>query len=280
MACTGAQNVFPLAIAGTFDDTQRIIKELFNDLPFRAKFRLSAVNSINLARILTQCVYYIHAWRRLPPAVRESRKVEFIVPTGNFGNVLSGWLVQRMGLPIARFCVATNQNDILQRFFTTGRYETGPTLPSLAPSMDVQVASNFERFLYYSENADPVRVRAVMETLARDGRWTSPNFDPGIFRASRADDEQIREIIDDVYACFRYVVDPHTACGFADIDPDRPTVVLGTAHPAKFPDIISETLGFEPTAPALELLKGRSVVRYELPADPATVRAFIEEHGV
>ncbi len=280
MACTGAHNVFPIAIAGNFDDAQRILKELFNDHTFHAKMRLSAINSINLARILAQSVYYVHAWRRLPQDVRDSGKVEVIVPTGNFGNVFAGWLAKQMGLPIGRLCVATNQNDILYRFFTTGRYETGPVQPSLAPSMDVQVASNFERFLYYLENKDPAKVRAVMEELRLHSKWTTKNFDAGAFRASHTNDEEIREIIDDVYACFRYVADPHTACGFADIDPDRPTVVLGTAHPAKFPDTIRDTLGFEPTAPALDLLKDRTVIRYELPADTDSVRAFLEEHGV
>ncbi|MGA2052666.1 MAG: threonine synthase [Opitutales bacterium] len=278
MACTGAPNVFPIAIEGNFDDCQRIVKDLLGDLAFRQKQHLAAVNSINLARILTQCVYYIHAWRRLPPAVRDH--AEFIVPTGNFGNILSGWLAHKMGLPARRFCVATNQNDILYRFFTTGRYETGPVAPSLAPSMDIQVASNFERFLYYAENRDPARVRATMETLRRDGRWNFDGFNPDTFRATRANDEDIREIIDDVYACFHYVADPHTACAFAEVDPDAPTVVLGTAHPAKFPDTIREVLGFEPTAPALEALKNLPVVRHELPADAATVRAFLEEHGV
>jgi threonine synthase len=280
MACTGAQNVFPIAIAGNFDDAQRIVKELFADQAFHAKMRLSAVNSINLARILAQCVYYIHAWRRLPQAARDSGQVEFVVPTGNFGNVFAGWLAQQMGLPIARFCVATNQNDILYRFFTSGKYESGPVQPSIAPSMDIQSASNFERFLYYLENKDSAAVRDIMGKLGKNTSWASANFNPGGFRASRANDDEIREIIDDVYACFRYVADPHTACGFADIDPDRPTVVLGTAHPAKFPDTIRDTLGFEPTAPALELLKGRTVIRHDLPAEADAVRAFIEEHGV
>jgi threonine synthase len=280
MACTGAQNVFPIAIAGNFDDAQRIVKELFNNHKFHAKMRLSAINSINLARILTQCVYYIHAWRRLPKAVQESGEVEFIVPTGNFGNVFSGWLVQQMGLPIKRFCVATNQNDILYRFFTTGRYEGTGVSPSLAPSMDIQAASNFERFLYYLESGNVAEVRSVMNTLGRKGQWTCDKFDTRMFRASRASDEEIREIIDDVYACFHYVVDPHTACGFADVDPDRPTVVLATAHPAKFPETIRDTLGFEPTAPALEMLKDRTVIRYDLPAETDAVKAFIEEHGV
>ena len=280
MACTGASNVFPIAINGTFDDAQRILKELFSDHDFHAKMRLSAVNSINLARTLGQCIYYIHAWRRLPPAAREANDLEFIVPTGNFGNIFAGWLTRQMGLPIGRLCVATNQNDLLYRFFTTGRYESGPVLPSLAPSMDIQVASNFERFLYYLEKHDPAAVRAVMENLRGNGGWSAPNFDPGAFRATHANDEEIREIIDDVYACFRYVADPHTACGFADIDPERPTVVLGTAHPAKFPETIRDTLGFEPTAPALEALKSRTVIRHELPAETDAVRAFLEEHGV
>src|ERR1019366_6549905 len=139
MACTGAANVFALAVDGTFDDAQAALKEVFSDQAFRTTHRLSAVNSINLVRVLAQCVYYLHAWLRLPAAERAG--VEFVVPTGDFGNVLAGWLLQQMGVPIPGFKVATNQNDILYRFFTTGEYRLGAVAPSLAPSMDIQVAS-------------------------------------------------------------------------------------------------------------------------------------------
>src|SRR5882762_682652 len=153
MTCTGAGNVFAIAIDGTFDDAQNALKEILGDQEFRGRHRLSAVNSINLARVLAQCVYYLHAWLRLPASERGN--VEFVVPTGNFGNVLAGWMLQKMGVPIRSFKVATNQNDILHRLFTTGEYRVGDVHPSLAPSMDIQIASNFERFLYFALDRDP-----------------------------------------------------------------------------------------------------------------------------
>ena len=143
MTCTGADKVFPLAIKGSFDDAQTAMKTVFEDREFAAEVGLSAVNSINLARILAQCVYYLSAYFRLPEDVRGD--ITFVVPTGNFGNVLAGWLVQRMGLPIKGFRVATNQNDILHHLFQTGTYQLDDVAPSVAPSMDIQVASNFER---------------------------------------------------------------------------------------------------------------------------------------
>ena len=155
MTCTGADNVFALAVDGTFDDAQSALKEIFGDQQFRRHHRLSAVNSINLARVLAQCVYYLFAWLRVPDSERDN--VEFVVPTGNFGNVLAGWLLQQMGVPIRGFKVATNQNDIIYRLFTSGDYRVSGVLPSLAPSMDIQVASNFERFLYYSVGRDAAR---------------------------------------------------------------------------------------------------------------------------
>ncbi len=145
MACTGASNVFAIPVPGTFDDAQRVVKDIFGDTGYAASVNLSAVNSINIARVLAQCVYYVWAWLRLPESARA--QVEFVVPTGNFGNVLAGWLTQKMGLPGVSFRVATNQNDILHRFFTAGEYSQGAVSPSFAPSMDIQAASNFERYL-------------------------------------------------------------------------------------------------------------------------------------
>ena len=277
MTTTGAANVFPVAITGSFDDAQHIVKELFGDLDLKRQYRLSAINSINLARILAQCVYYFYAYFQLPPERRGA--VEFIVPTGNFGNILAGWLARRMGLPAASFRVATNQNDILYRLFTTGLYEVGEVVPSLAPSMDIQVASNFERFLYYLEGRNPDKVRAVMGEFRDAGRYQFENFDPDVFTASRTTDAGIRQIIAEVYKKYGYVADPHTACGFVERDPAKTAVVLATAHPAKFPETITEATGIEPTSPALEALKAKTIVRHELPADIDAVRAFIEEHA-
>lgn len=274
MTCTGAHNVFTLAVEGTFDDTQNTIKAVFGDLEFRRKHHLSAVNSINLARVLAQCVYYLYAWFRLPGDEREN--VEFIVPTGNFGNVLAGWMVQQMGVPMGGFCVATNQNDILYRLFQTGVYEMGPVAPSHAPSMDIQIASNFERFLWFHEGRDGARVQQVMKAFRDSGRYQFPDFDRRGFRASRASDADIEKIIAEVYLKYDYVVDPHTACGFADVKRDRPTVVLSTAHPAKFPSTIEKALGQTATHPTLDALKSAEIVKYSVSPTEAAVKAFID----
>jgi len=278
MTCTGADNVFPIAIRGSFDDAQAAIKTIFGDLEFRRHHNLSAVNSINLARILAQCVYYLHAWFRLP---REARaRTEFVVPTGNFGNVLAGWLVRRMGVPMHGFRVATNQNDILFRLFETGVYAVGPVRPSVAPSMDIQVASNFERFLYYHENGDCASVRAILANFATTGRHEFARFDHDSFTASRADDSDIAEIIAEVYRRFGYVADPHTACGFVDpLQNNGPYVVLATAHPAKFPDVIRRAIGVESMHPTLEALKSKTPRRSCLAADAAAIRDFIAAHS-
>ncbi len=283
MACTGADNVFALAVDGTFDDAQAVLKEVFGDQDFRSRHRLSAVNSINLARVLAQCVYYLSAWLRLPPGVRE--EAEFVVPTGNFGNILAGWMLRKMGVPIGGFRVATNQNDILYRLFTTGEYRVGPVRPSLAPSMDIQVASNFERFLYYRLGGDPERVRAAMQEFKTTGLCVFPEIapngnEPGEFSASRCTDSEIPGIIRDVHRRYGYIVDPHTACGFKEPRPGRTSVVLATASPAKFPDTIRAAIGIEPTDPALEILKARRVVKFGIKADPISVKAFVAAHAV
>jgi threonine synthase len=278
MACTGASNVHALAVAGSFDDTQRVLKEVLGDAAFKARHRLSAVNSINIVRVLAQCVYYLHAWLRLPPGQQE--EAEFVVPTGNFGNVLAGWMLRRMGVPIRRFRVATNQNDILHRFFTTGEYRVGEVRPSLAPSMDIQVASNFERFLYYSLGRDGAGVRAAMGAIQSGGAYTLPGFERGAFTSSSCTDAEIRGIIRAVHAEHGYIVDPHTACAFKDLRPGQPSVVLATASPAKFPETILGAIGIEPRAPSLEALKGRPVVRHKIVADAAAIRGFIDSRAV
>jgi threonine synthase len=292
MACTGAKNVHALAIDGTFDDAQAALKEVFADQPFRARHHLSAVNSINLARILAQSVYYLSAWLRLPADARAG--AEFVVPTGNFGNVLAGWMLQKMGAPIRGFKVATNQNDILHRLFTTGDYSIAPVQPSLAPSMDIQVSSNFERFLYYNLGRDPARVREVMRDFKTTGRHAFENFDRDTFTASRCTDAEIPGIIRRVYRDYDYIVDPHTACAFKDIlTPPRAqghdeiargeaaaSVVLATASPAKFPDTIRAAIGIEPTDPSLEKLKTLPLVKHKIQATPAAIKSFIAAHAV
>ncbi len=278
MACTGASNVFALALDGTFDDAQAALKVIFSNQAFRTGHRLSAVNSINLARVLAQCVYYLYAWLKLPEGERS--RVEFVVPTGNFGNVLAGWLLQQMGVPIPGFKVATNQNDILYRFFTTGEYRVGAVAPSLAPSMDIQVASNFERFLYYRVGRDPERLRALMEEFKATGRCRVENWERGVFTASRCTDTEIPGIIRRVHREHDYIVDPHTACAFQELSPGRVSVVLATASPAKFPETIRAATGVEPTDPSLDALKSRPVIKHRLRSDPAAIMRFIAEHAV
>ena len=278
MACTGATNVFALAVDGTFDDAQNALKEILGDQAFRTRHRLSAVNSINLARVLAQCVYYFYAWLRLPAAERGN--VEFVVPTGNFGNVLAGWMLQKMGVPIRSFRVATNQNDILYRMFTTGEYRMGAVLPSLAPSMDIQVASNFERFIYFAVGRDPAKVREVMQTFKATGGYTFANFNRDTFTASRCTDAEIPGIIARVHREHGYIADPHTACGFQKLAAGRVNVVLATASPAKFPDTIRTAIGIEPTHPSLEALKSRPVVKHRLRAEAAAIREFVERRAV
>ncbi|MCZ6672457.1 MAG: threonine synthase, partial [Verrucomicrobia bacterium] len=276
MACTGAKNVFPLALEGNFDDTQRVLKEIFGDQIFRQEITLSAVNSINLARVLAQCVYYIYAYWRLPDSVRD--EVEFVVPTGNFGNILAGWMTKQMGLPIRSFRIATNQNDILHRLFTTGEYEVLDVRPSLAPSMDIQVASNFERFLYYAEKSDPEKIRDIMVTFKETGKYPFADFDSDSFSSSRTNDQGIRQVIAEVYAKHGYVVDPHTACGLTDLDSGNPQVVLATAHPAKFPDTIIECIDFQPTHPSLQLLESRQILKHKVASQADAIKTFIREH--
>ena len=277
MTCTGADNVYPLAIKGSFDDAQTAMKTVFEDRAFAAEVGLSAVNSINLARILAQCVYYLSAFFRLPAETRE--KTVFVVPTGNFGNVLAGWLVQRMGVPIKGFRVATNRNDILHRLFTTGTYQLDAVAPSVAPSMDIQVASNFERFLYYAVNQDSDQVRRIMQTFKNTGTYTFGQLDQHTFTSSRTDDEEISHLIGEIHRNYQYLADPHTACGFKRMTTGNdPELVLATAHPAKFPDTIEEAIGLESTHPSLQALKSCNVVKHFVEPTPEAIKAFMRKH--
>ncbi len=278
MTCTGVSNVFPIAIDGTFDDAQAIVKEIFGDVDFKNKWNLSAVNSINLARILAQCVYYIYAWLKLEKSAREN--VQFIVPTGNFGNILAGWFAGKMGLKVANFKVATNQNDILYRLFNSGIYEVSNVQPSVAPSMDIQVASNFERFIYFSEGENSQKVREIMGEFKRTGKWIFENFSPCGFSASKMDDIQISEKIAELYKKYGEVVDPHTACGFSDISHEGAKIILSTASPAKFPELIERVIGVHPKADSLEKLLSREIVRENMRASVNGVRQYIEKNGI
>jgi threonine synthase len=232
-------NVHCLAIRGSFDDCQAIMKEAFNDLPFKSKHRLGSFNSVNWARLLAQIVYYVYATLQLDDGGR--RRVSFSVPTGNFGDIFAGYLALQMGLPIDRLICATNENDILSVFFNTGVYRRGAVHHTISPSMDIQVASNFERFLYLRMNRDSARLRAFMESFARNGEGTLADgapIDQHIVATAVATDETLATIRD-VYQRNNYVIDPHTAVGIAAakrLATTGPMVCLATAHPAKFPE--------------------------------------------
>jgi threonine synthase len=248
-------NVQNLAVDGTFDDCQALVKAMFADAPFRDEMHLSAVNSINWARILPQAVYYFAAGLALGAP---DRPVSFTVPTGNFGDVFAGYVASRMGLPVERLVVATNQNDILARTLVSGRYETGTVVPSMSPSMDIQVSSNFERLLFDAVGRDAGTVRAAMGSLKQSGAFaideTAMAFMRTRFCAARVDEDATRATIAGHRDRTGAVVDPHTAVGLAAAqiqrgDPAVPMVVLATAHPAKFPDAVEGAVGHRPALP-------------------------------
>lgn len=277
MTCTGAENIFPIPIEGSFDDAQAIVKELMSDLDTKKELRLSAVNSINIVRVLAQAIYYVHAFMQLPADNRDD--VNFVVPTGNFGNIFAGWMVHQMGLPVDRFVVATNQNDILYRLFNTGEYKPDSVHPSHAPSMDIQVASNFERFLYYHNEKNAKATLAQMETFKNDGAVKIANFDPSNFSATRTTDEEILANIQMVKEKYDYIVDPHTACGFQDIDESKTHIVLATASAAKFPDVIKKAIGTVPTDDSLEALKKKKKKTFAVEANATAVKEFLQKNS-
>ena len=275
-------NVHALAIDGTFDDCQAIVKSLFNQHGFRDRVRLSGVNSINWARIVAQVVYYFTAAVTLGAP---QRRIAFTVPTGNFGDVYAGFVAERMGLPIDRLVVATNVNDILTRTLATGTYEVRGVVPTTSPSMDIQISSNFERLLFEAYGRDARAVRALMASLAQSRRFSvSPRALSEIrtyFTADRAEEEETAATIRTVLRETGYLVDPHTAVAVAVAekeirDPAIPMVVLGTAHPAKFPDAVEAACGVRPALPDwLAGLAERPERVTLLPADEAGVEHYI-----
>jgi threonine synthase len=244
-------NVHNLAIEGTFDDAQNIVKELFNDLIFRDTNKLGAVNSINWARVLAQIVYYFYAAFRVQEKTG-AEKVSFSIPTGNFGDIFAGYMAYRMGLPIDKLVLATNENDILARYFNTGTYSVGAVAPTLSPSMDIQVASNFERYLYYlaadvSGAPAAQTLKAWMEGFKKNGSLTTGLPDHACFVAGRGDTAQTLATIKKYWEQYGYLLDPHTAVGVAVAGQfkkqDVPMICLATAHPAKFSEAILRATG-------------------------------------
>jgi threonine synthase len=275
-------NVHNIAVEGTFDDCQDLVKAMFNDIAFRDEHHLSAVNSINWARILAQVVYYVKAAADLGAP---DTAVSFTVPTGNFGNVFAGWVARRMGVPIRSLVVGSNRNDILPRFFRTGVMEMRGVVSTTSPSMDIQVSSNFERMLFELCGRDAGLVREAMAQFRDEGRLDlGPELLGAageVFDAHRVDDDAVRRVIAATYERTGVLVDPHTAVGLGaaalhEGEPGVPMVCLATADPAKFPDAVEAAVGFRPQLPEhLADLFEREERSTTLPNDLAQVEAFV-----
>jgi threonine synthase len=274
-------NVHNIAIEGTFDDGQRIVKELFNDLDFKSEYSLGAVNSINWARILAQVVYYFYAWGRLSGG-DTSQKAAFSVPTGNFGDIFAGYVALRMGLPVEKLILATNRNDILSRFVNTGIYQTGEVHPTISPSMDIQISSNFERYLYFLMDEDPASIKALMQQMATEGKLEVPadkrDEVARIFEAAAVSEEQTAEQIRETYEQTGYILDPHTAVGVCAAKGEAGVVCLATAHPAKFGAAVKEAIGVEADPPpSLQDLMEKETRCAVLAADAGVIREFMKQ---
>ncbi len=253
MTTVVAPNVHTLAIDGTFDDCQDLVKAMFNDLAFRKELNLSAVNSINWARIMAQIVYYVAAIEALG-----NQPVSFSVPTGNFGNALAGFIAREMGAPVEKLIIGSNTNDILTRFFDTQNMQTNGVVATLSPSMDIQVSSNFERLLFEMNDRDGLATARQMSVFRSSGelrveaeqyaRWATP-----VFRAARCDDAETLATMADVYRRSGLLIDPHTAVGLSAArqqgPSEVPVVTLATAHPAKFPEAVERATGVHPELP-------------------------------
>ncbi len=282
MTTVTSANVHNVAIEGTFDDCQDIVKALFNDQPFRDEMNLSAVNSINWARIMAQIVYYFWAGLAVGGA---QRPVSFAVPTGNFGNVFAGYGARQMGLNVEQFVVGSNANDILTRFFEANDMSVAGVVPTLSPSMDIQVSSNFERLLFDLLDRDGGALTAAMDAFRKGGklpldaaRWEKAR---ALFDGYRLDDEGTKLVIRQIFDETGELTDPHTAVGIAAGRSARrsaatPMIALSTAHPAKFPAAVKEATGVHPPLPShLADLFERHERLTDLPNDVGAVRDFV-----
>ena len=273
-------NVHNIALEGTFDDCQNIVKAMFNNHRFRDRVRLSGVNSINWGRIVAQIVYYFTAAVSLGSP---HRKVSFTVPTGNFGDIFAGYCAKAMGLPIDRLVIATNANDILRRTMDTGRYEMDGVAPTISPSMDIQISSNFERLLFEGADRDAGSVVRMMDGLKQSGGFALPENALATIRrdfaAGTTGEAETKASIATTLKASGYLLDPHTAVGVhvarAHLGA-TPMVTLGTAHPAKFPAAVKEVSGVDATLPAwLADLHSREERLTVLANDQHAVEEFI-----
>lgn len=283
------ENVHCVAVQGTFDDCQDIVKALFRDLKFKKTYSLGAVNSINFARIMFQITYYFYTYFKMFPNC--DGEMSFSVPTGNFGDVLAGYYAKRMGLPVKHLVVATNSNDILARFFKDGNYDRYPVLQTCSPSMDIGISSNFERYLFYLFGEDSKVLASKMANFNDTGRLAVDGEQlekaRGDFLSASCSEQETIEYITKFHKEYNYTLDPHTACGVAAVDKCRSQmepesakhkiVVLGTAHPAKFSMAVAKAIGVPPTLPkGLADMQGAEVRFQVLPANVSTIKSMIE----
>ena len=285
MTTVNAPNVHNIAIDGSFDDAQALVKQLFNDQPFRAEMQLSAVNSINWARLLAQIVYYFYAGARLGAP---HRPISFSVPTGNFGDVFAGYCAAKMGLPIGKLLVATNVNDILARALNAGDYSVGSVSPTSTPSMDIQVSSNFERLLFDLHGRDGAALAATMHGFEQSGRMALSDSQRAeaarLFLAERVDEMSMMQALAWANSECGQLIDPHTGIGLAAAraraaELKGPVVTLATAHPAKFPEAVERATGVHPSLPRrVQHLFDREERFDRLAADAEALKAYIRKH--
>ena len=283
MTTVDSTSIYPIEIDGTFDDCQNLVKHLFQNLEFKEEVSLGAINSINWARVAAQIVYYFSTFQQL-----QSNRVSFSVPTGNFGDVLAGWVAKKMGLPIDKLIVATNDNDILDRAISNGDYFQEEVKATTSPSMDIQISSNFERLLFESLDRDPEKLRNLFKELKENNGFRIGNdtltYIRNDFKSGKASEEKVKDTISRIHKASNIILDPHTAVGFyasaSELNFDVPMVNLGTAHPAKFSKAVIDAIGFEPEIPdRLKNIINKKEKFTQLENNSETLISFIRKHS-
>jgi len=284
MTTVKENNVFNIAVKGNFDDCQNLVKSMFVDNEFKNKINMSGVNSINWARIISQIVYYFYAFFKIE---EKGKKINFSVPTGNFGDVYAGYIAKKMGLPINKLIVATNKNDILKRVISTGIYKPKEVLQTISPSMDIQIASNFERLVFYIHSNDDQITLKKMEELKKNNEFKLNGEQMSILRddfiSESLSEDETKDVIKKINNNYNILVDPHTAIGIGVLDKlstDGINIILSTAHPSKFPEVVKEATGKHPELPP----KIKKIIEEEekfdiLPNDLNLIKKFIKERA-
>ncbi|MGB9731128.1 MULTISPECIES: threonine synthase [Calditerrivibrio] len=286
MTTVDDKNVFNIAIEGTFDDCQFIVKSIFNDLEFKKRYSLGAINSINWSRVLAQIIYYFYTYFKSTKGNDELPEVYFAVPTGNFGNIFAGYVAKKMGLPIKKLILATNENNILTRFINNGDYSLSKVVETYSPSMDIQIASNLERYLYFLYNEESEILSEKMNEFEKNKRLSFKGDElkkiQSDFVSISTSNEQTLKTIKNFYKKYSYILDPHTACAINAVEAVYNTqdifIALATAHPAKFEDAIVKAIGIKPEEPSrIKQIKGKPKRFTILQNSIEDVKRFIQE---